>query len=723
MKKIKKKMDRISSVILVFLVFAASINVPILANSQEDTNTVENDVIDEVIDNDDIDEVIDNDRLGEVSTTAISSNRDEGISSVQTVIPDYNFASAVYDALFSANHLGTEGQSVKDVLSSFQGKIEANGYVKISEYITYLIKFEPALSKVEVIEMQFFSQEEAQAFLDSFYDTDEVKYLQKKITVQMLQTEDRKPDSELVHSIDGILWLRNAAEIDLKRNAISDFMPLSKEAIEKAMGELTSSVPESYKKWFGGIKRNIMIDISGNPVEVYAYENGGRAIINVFKGHAANKDDKNPIILLKPHGRVPNWNQTIDIQIPRLEAEGEQVDLIYGTEQTGIIMPDDTGAKLVSEKSTNKIFHTNGIARSGMIFSSVLADSSRGLKFWVVIENSQNFEPSFNASTPCFSFDQKIRVYMEVNPDVLEISSTTIIMNNTLNGTNTPVADTKFQLYKASLVNGDYVKGEPYKDAHGKDVICITDISGQFTFTSTLPEGDYCFVKIETGSVSIPNDENNYGFSVVSGGSIAITGGEQVITPSDTQVSVSAATGSTFIDRYSPNVKVKVEGVQEKLVDRVIITYMDRETQAIKTEEVATVKAATDWINSNKGDKGNVGVIDGTVTLKAFINQEFHFESESSSGTQNPEKPLEPSEPDKPLEPSKPVEPDKPLEPSEPVEPDKPIEPSKPIEPVKPNQNLPETGDTSNTMLYISLMTLSVCVVGFILKKKNALSE
>lgn len=59
--------------------------------------------------------------------TAIGTDRDKGIAEVQTVIPDYNFAAAVYDTLFNDGHLGNDGQSVKEVLSSFTGDIDGRG--------------------------------------------------------------------------------------------------------------------------------------------------------------------------------------------------------------------------------------------------------------------------------------------------------------------------------------------------------------------------------------------------------------------------------------------------------------------------------------------------------------------------------------------------------------------------------------------------------------------
>lgn len=59
--------------------------------------------------------------------TIDGTDRALAVSQVQTVIPDYNFASAVYDSLVRENHFGDGTQSVKEVLATLDGYIEAVG--------------------------------------------------------------------------------------------------------------------------------------------------------------------------------------------------------------------------------------------------------------------------------------------------------------------------------------------------------------------------------------------------------------------------------------------------------------------------------------------------------------------------------------------------------------------------------------------------------------------
>ena len=219
--------------------------------------------------------------------TAISRDRDEGIKQIQTVIPDPVFAAAVYDALYADEHLGTAGDTVKDVLSSFTGSIDANGYVKKTTYTATVIKvcLDPDNFSTETLIEVFDSQEEAQTWKDSFVElNDGYTYsTTTPIKVETVQTTEQKPESELIHSIEGIVWLRQAAKIDIAYNAISDFTPLSKEAIEEALAELGDYTGYSYQKWFGTPGKNTDILIEENPLAEYSHISGGRINFSNFQ--------------------------------------------------------------------------------------------------------------------------------------------------------------------------------------------------------------------------------------------------------------------------------------------------------------------------------------------------------------------------------------------------------------------------------------------------------
>ncbi|MCI9050294.1 MAG: hypothetical protein HFF37_07905 [Coprobacillus sp.] len=113
--------------------------------------------------------------------TIDGSNREHGISQIQTVIPDKIFATAVYDGLERENHFGDGTQSIKEVLSSFDGYVEYKGWKMKTIFVVIANKVEVATGKTfENIEKEFLTEEEAQTFFDALQDTKEFCYLDKR---------------------------------------------------------------------------------------------------------------------------------------------------------------------------------------------------------------------------------------------------------------------------------------------------------------------------------------------------------------------------------------------------------------------------------------------------------------------------------------------------------------------------------------------------------------
>jgi hypothetical protein len=106
----------------------------------------------------------------------------------------------------------------------------------------------------------------------------------------------------------------------------------------------------------------------------------------------------------------------------------------------------------------------------------------------------------------------------------------------------------------------------------------------------------------------------------LGGGEMEITGGEQTVTPTEGE-STSAGENSTYIDRYSPDVNIKVTPGTGMVLDQIIVTYFDRKTQkntgkTFTNETGEAAKNAAEFINKGKGDEKEAGVIDGTVTVQ-----------------------------------------------------------------------------------------------------------
>ena len=90
-------------------------------------------------------------------------------------------------------------------------------------------------------------------------------------------------------------------------------------------------------------------------------------------------------------------------------------------------------------------------------------------------------------------------------------------------------------------------------------------------------------------------------------------------------------------------------------------------------------------------------------------------------GTADPDyKPVtDPTDPDEPTDPTTPTDPTDPTDPTNPTD---PTDPAKPEQPGKPSEQTesPQTGDSSNMMLWISLMLVSCGgVLGMLLYRRK----
>lgn len=500
-------------------------------------------------------------------TTAISIDRDIGIGQIMDVgFTDRNFAVAVYDSLFEAGWMGTPGQSVKEVLGSFTGMIKADGYARKVTYIAsaQMATFIPSF-EIKDISKEFNTQEEANKYLESLVDEPgAVQYANKKVEKKTEQLDTQKPENELIKSIEGIEWLRKAGMIDLENNAISDLSPLSINYLESlGSAEGLTDIDEG-KKWFGEQLRNTHLNISLNPVRKYPVIAGGRLIIKQTLDQAF-KLGADPVILIKP------------------------------------------------EDNSDEIFPVRNVSSSGYVRCGLGTDNV--LWYYGTAENAETDMSTIGSSSMKFLINHMIRIYVKVKPEPAE---TKLTLTKTVAGTDEgrfrPVKDAKFKLYKAVRdEEGNFVKGELYQPDE-----YITDEEGKINFSTEIPNGDYCFAETEAPEGFELNSDPVF-FSV-GGGEMEITGGEQTVTPTEGE-STSAGENSTYIDRYSPDVNIKVTPGTGMVLDQIIVTYFDRKTQkntgkTFTNETGEAAKNAAEFINKGKGDEKEAGVIDGTVTVQ-----------------------------------------------------------------------------------------------------------
>lgn len=556
------------------------------------------------------------------AATIISEDRDEGIRQIQAVIPDYNFATGVYDSLASQGHLGTVGQSVKAVLASFQGDVNANGYVKKTTYMVTATKItlEP-YSEVKISET-FETKEEAQTFFDSLVNKlPDYLYSNKELTTKLTQTNEQKPEAELIKDITGIEWLREANKIDISYNKIEDLSKLSIDYLKNLTPEVGNMDITEGMTWFGTKGKNTYLDFRGNPIQAYPSETGGRLLWESLQ--AANFElPVAPQIYIKPDTK--DWSINLDINIPLVNVDGNRMNIIIGNPKQAFIDKEKSnipGILLNMDRLDNIIFPVTGIISSGTIAAVVTgADEMRS---WAVPPGTDN--PSIGGTSLKFLFNQSIRIYTKTETEP-STNNTTITLKKTVTGTDRPVTGAKFKLYHATLENGKYVKGGLYNDTE-----YMTDEKGQIQFTTELPSGHYCFVEVESPAGFVLDSETTIGFTV-AGGTVSLTGGESTVTPSN-GTATDAGENAAYIDRYSPDVNVVITPEEGCELDKVMITYFDRGTQTNKTHEVKTAQEAADWINQNKGNADELGIIDGTVKIKAIFKQSIPLTAQNERTT------------------------------------------------------------------------------------------
>ena len=548
-------------------------------------------------------------------TTAISIDRDIGIGQIMDVgFTDRNFAVAVYDSLFEAGWMGTPGQSVKEVLGSFTGMIKADGYARKVTYIAsaQMATFIPSF-EIKDISKEFNTQEEANKYLESLVDEPgAVQYANKKVEKKTEQLDTQKPENELIKSIEGIEWLRKAGMIDLENNAISDLSPLSINYLESlGSAEGLTDIDEG-KKWFGEQLRNTHLNISLNPVRKYPVIAGGRLIIKQTLDQAF-KLGADPVILIKPEDNSDENIKNINLSIPYIERGGLRIEILKDQDATMIQSTNIDGAYLDYDKLTDEIFPVRNVSSSGYVRCGLGTDNV--LWYYGTAENAETDMSTIGSSSMKFLINHMIRIYVKVKPEPAE---TKLTLTKTVAGTDEgrfrPVKDAKFKLYKAVRdEEGNFVKGELYQPDE-----YITDEEGKINFSTEIPNGDYCFAETEAPEGFELNSDPVF-FSV-GGGEMEITGGEQTVTPTEGE-STSAGENSTYIDRYSPDVNIKVTPGTGMVLDQIIVTYFDRKTQkntgkTFTNETGEAAKNAAEFINKGKGDEKEAGVIDGTVTVQ-----------------------------------------------------------------------------------------------------------
>lgn len=421
-----------------------------------------------------------------------------------------------------------------------------------------------------------------------------------------------------IKSIVGIEWLRKAEKIDFSnrtdditgvKNEISNLIPISIEYIKN----ISNVSNEQAKIWFGN-KRALEMDFSGNPIKKYGSSVGLLKLS--FESQSAPHIYTDDLIAIKDGG-VINWSINKSIDLPKLEKNNRAVHFSDDGKITQIFDADTTinkDAYIDLPKINDDILEIVNIKNSGTLVAWTKAKEL--IDFYKANIVGSGVAPTEDWISFIYQTIFTTRIYTPVYTDMNVKTEFKVTKSATCDYSGKKVVGAKYNLHDAET--NDIVSDKVY----------ITDQNGEFLVDEILSPGEYYFKEFEAPKGFLKN-ESKISFTVYEKQcSIGVTGGDK-----DLKVNVGDIKedpGTVYIDRFSNNVEVNIQDDENYKLTNVDITYFDRESQTFKsfssiesgltfaTAEEAGVWAS-DWINSNKGNSEELGVIDGKVTVKAYF--------------------------------------------------------------------------------------------------------
>ena len=511
-------------------------------------------------------------------------DKDNGVNQIMEAgIEDKNFATAIYDSFASANYFGDETKDVRQILMEYEGTIEAA--------------------------------------------------------------------NKGIKSIYGIEWLKNATLIDLKnqtdtdiKNYIGDLRPLSMEYIMKTADVTEDEAREWYRK---DCQDNLLIDLSGNPISNYK-QCVGQMLIMIDAQNAASFEG---YYLNAIKTGVVDWSVDLKVDTPEIHKDDQRVKFSKEPYKSTIIKDTTTVNDDIAinyDAFDKDIFEVDNIKHSGKVVAILGIHSNYNIGFYKYINYGGGGSVHEDNISYAYGTNFMSRIYMPVIAKKTFKTNVKVTKSATSDNSGKKVVGAKYHLY----YNDDDQDYE--NDELVSDKIYITDENGEFYVDDNLGVGEYYLKEFEAPEGFLIN-ENPIFFNITADKTaINVTGGDKDLKINAGDIKEDPNT--VYIDRYSNDVKVSFDIDPDYAADpnykleNIELTYFDRERQEFITLNVTgpdantpfaspeeAAKWVTDWINSNKGNEENPGIIDGQVTINAHFTHNKELQTSDPRPTMDVE--------------------------------------------------------------------------------------
>ena len=514
-------------------------------------------------------------------------DKDNGVNQIMEAgIEDKNFATAIYDSFASANYFGDETKDVRQILMEYEGTIDAA--------------------------------------------------------------------NRGIKSIYGIEWLKNATSIDLGnhpnaptssiKNEIGDLRPLSIEYITRIAGITEVEAREWYRN---GKRDNVHIDLTGNPISNYK-ECVGQIYINIGEENAASFEG---YYLNAIKTDAVDWSVDLKVDTPEIYKDDTRVKFSKKPYVTTIVEETTTVNDDIAinyDAFDNDIFEVDNIKHSGRVVAILGIPDDSLIEFYQYIQYGGGGSIHYAREPFAYGTNFMSRIYMPVVANKTFKTNVKVTKSATSDNSGKKVVGAKYHLY----YNDDDQDYE--NDELVSDKIYITDENGEFYVDDNLGVGEYYLKEFEAPEGFLIN-ENPIFFNITADKTtISVTGGDKDLNINAGDIEEDPNT--VYIDRYSNDVEVSINVDPDYAADpnykleNIELTYFDRERQEFITLNVTgpdantpfaspeeAAKWVTDWINFNKGNEENPGIIDGQVTINAHFTHNKELQTSDPRPTMDVE--------------------------------------------------------------------------------------